>query len=568
MPLQILLDAVGRFCVEARPCPIIEFFNGSKQLLVPLFQRPYEWGPKEWDVLWCDLLEQYEQRGEDLVASHFTGAIVTAPAKSVPVGVSKYLVIDGQQRLTTIAIIICALRSLIETNTPKHRKLTSFLVNEYDEGLDYYKLLPTQLDRDAFKELVSENYSTKSRFLDAFEFYRKRLSGEDSDGTPIDVEKLFEVIQSRLTVVAIHLGDADDPYLIFESLNAKGAPLTQADLIRNYLLLRLPGSNQQKVYEEAWLPMQSLLTGEHLTEFMRQYLMLSGEEVAKSAIYSVLKNRLANSDEHLVANELRAMQRMSLLYAHIVGLTLASDPKIAMALSRLRRWEVATANTFILRVLKINEDDGMAAEEVINILGCIESFVVRRAVCNVPTNQLKRVFLSLVKEMPEIEVLDWLLTTLSVGTSGRRWPKDEEFADALGQYRAYANPIDRCKFVLEALELGYGHKEPASFDAASIEHIMPQTLSAEWKADLGDEWNAIYEKWLDRLSNLTLTGYNSELSNSPFTKKRQLMASSNFELNKWIAAQEHWTEQQLQNRSVVLFKQAKTAWPRPETPIN
>jgi uncharacterized protein with ParB-like and HNH nuclease domain len=554
--------------VEARPCPIIEFFNGSKQLLVPLFQRPYEWGPKEWEVLWSDLLEQYEQRGEDLLASHFTGAIVTAPAKSVPVGVSKYLVIDGQQRLTTIAIIICALRSLIETNTSKHRKLTSFLVNEYDEGLDYYKLLPTQLDRDAFKELVSQNYSTKSRFLDAFEFYRKRLSGEDSDGTPIDAEKLFEVIQSRLTVVAIHLGDTDDPYLIFESLNAKGAPLTQADLIRNYLLLRLPSGNQQQVYEEAWLPMQSLLTGEHLTEFMRQYLMLSGEEVAKSAIYSVLKNRLANSDEHLVANELRAMQGMSLLYAQIVGLTWASDSKISAALSRLRRWEVATANTFILRVLKTNEDDGIAAEEVVNILGCIESFVVRRAVCSVPTNQLKRVFLSLAKEMPETEVLDWLLTTLSGGASGRRWPKDEEFADSLGQYRAYANPIDRCKFVLETLELGYGHKEPASFDAASIEHIMPQTLSAEWKADLGDEWDAVYEKWLDRLSNLTLTGYNSELSNSPFAKKRQLMASSNFELNKWIAAQERWTEQELQNRSVVLFKRAKMAWPRPETLIN
>jgi uncharacterized protein with ParB-like and HNH nuclease domain len=137
--------------MEARPCPIIEFFNGSKQLLVPLFQRPYEWGPREWEVLWADLLEQYERRNEDIVASHFTGAIVTAPARSVPVGVSKYLVIDGQQRLTTISILICALRSLTDPISQKYRKLTSFLVNEYDEGLDYFKLLPTQWTGPLFK---------------------------------------------------------------------------------------------------------------------------------------------------------------------------------------------------------------------------------------------------------------------------------------------------------------------------------------------------------------------------------------------------------------------------------
>ncbi|MEH2568044.1 uncharacterized protein with ParB-like and HNH nuclease domain [Bradyrhizobium sp. AZCC 2289] len=371
-------------------------------------------------------------------------------------------------------------------------------MNEYDEGLDYFKLLPTQLDKSAFQDLIEQRLTLKTRFSEAFDFFRKQLAGEDSDGIVIDFDGLFEVVQSRLTVVAIHLGDTDDPYLIFESLNAKGAPLTQADLIRNYLLLRIPSNNQLQVYEEAWLPMQSLL-GDHLTEFMRQYLMQSGEEVSKSAIYSVLKKRLQDSDEDDVAEELRTMQRMSLLYAQIVGLTSAPNDLVASMLSRLRRWEVSTANTFILSLLALNAGHNISSVDVLSCLKCLESFVVRRAVCGVPTNQLKRIFISIIKEIPTTDVPTWLVTTLSAGSSGRRWPKDEEFSESLQRYRAYANPLDRCKFVLETIELGYGHKERTTFESATIEHVMPQTLSEKWKLDVGPDVELVHEKWIDRL---------------------------------------------------------------------
>ena len=342
--------------MEARPCQILEFFNGTKQLLVPLFQRPYEWGPKEWEALWADLLEQYECTKEESVASHFTGAIVTAPARSVPVGVSKYLVIDGQQHLTTIAILICAMRSFLDVDTPKYRKLTELLVNEDDDGLDYFKLLPTQPDRAAFQELIHQHPIPGTCFAQALEFFRKKLAGTTSDDEPIDLDRLADAVQSRLTVVAIHLGDTDDPYLIFESLNAKGAPLTQADLIRNYLLLRLHSNAQQKSYEEAWLPMQTLLTGEHLTEFMRQILDANrrrGGEVG----YTVLKKRLTSVPDAAIANELRRMQRASVLYAVVVGLRNPSEASIGNGLARLRRWEVATANPFILKLLEAHSQE-------------------------------------------------------------------------------------------------------------------------------------------------------------------------------------------------------------------
>lgn len=551
--------------MEASPGQITKFFDGAKQMLVPLFQRPYEWGPKEWETLWTDLMEQYERPPEDTsAATHFTGAIVTAPARSVPVGVSKFLVIDGQQRLTTVAILICAIRSMREVDTPKFKKLTSLLVNEHDEGLDYYKLLPTQPDRPAFQALVKQAPLPGTRFTQALEFFRKRLSGTDSEDKPIDLDHMTTVLQGRLTVVMINLGEADDPYLIFESLNAKGAPLTQADLIRNYLLLRFPqGAPQQAAYDNAWLPMQELL-GDHLTEFMRQYLMMAGDEVAKSSIYAVLKQRLMNLRSHdEVSAELDRLAKTAVLYAQIVGLRRNADAGIQDRLDRIRRWEMATSSPLVLRLLEEHALGDVSAENVRECLAILESYAVRRAVCAVPTNQLKRVFLALVKDLPKGEAADWLRDTLGGWSAGRRWPKDEEFKDGLLRYRAYGNPVDRCKFILEALEEDHGHKERAAFSNATIEHIMPQSLTAEWEAELGPTASQVHERWLDVLGNLTLTAYNAELSNSPFAKKKTILAESHFEMNKTVIAQERWTEKEIAARTADLFDRAKTIWARP-----
>lgn len=550
--------------MEARPSKITEFFDGTKQMMVPLFQRSYEWTAKDWETLWTDLLEQYERSEEDTVATHFTGAIVTAPARSVPVGVSKFLVIDGQQRLTTVAVLICAMRTFLDPESKEYKRLTKLLINEHYDELDYFKLLPTQPDRPAFQALVAAKPQSGTRFTEALEFFKNKIAGTDSDGEKLDLDRLTNAIQNRLTVVAIHLGDADDPYLIFESLNAKGAPLTQADLIRNYLLLRLHSNAQQESYEEAWLPMQALLPGEHLTEFMRQFLMMTGEEVAKSAIYSVLKRRLLSVSDASIASELQRMQQASRLYAEIVGLKKPVDENIATGLGRLRRWDIATANPFVLKLVEAKSNGAVSAADVAKCLATVESFAVRRTVCGVPTNQLKRIFLSVAKEMPNADIPAWLTKTLATGTSGRRWPKDEEFKESLLRYRAYAPPIDRCKFLLETLEEHHGHKEPAIFESATIEHVMPQTLNAEWRTMLGAGANDIYEKWLDLLGNLTLTGYNSELSNDPFPKKKARLSESHFEMNKWIAARDQWTDTELRERTELVFMKAKAIWPRPE----
>ena len=188
--------------MDARKCYISDFLNGSKQILVPLFQRPYEWKFPNWEVLWNDLLEQYEKQDNELSVQHFTGAIVTAPTRSVPIGVSKSLVIDGQQRLTTIIIIICAIRSLISKETLQYKRLTSLLINEYEEQLDYYKLLPTQPDREAFQALINYQHNDlkykSSLFSEAYDYFIEKLKGKDSDNNDIDLEKMVEALKSRV----------------------------------------------------------------------------------------------------------------------------------------------------------------------------------------------------------------------------------------------------------------------------------------------------------------------------------------------------------------------------------
>jgi uncharacterized protein with ParB-like and HNH nuclease domain len=261
--------------MEATPTQIINYFSGFKQNVVPLFQRPYTWSERQWRTLWEDIVAFYGRGGIDSKSTHFMGAVVTMPARSVPVGVSKFLVIDGQQRLTTIATLLCAIRDDLNTadQVPKRRIQNHYLTNDGYEGLDFFKLLPTQGDRAAYSPLVQNSTAElpDSQFKKSYDFYRRRLKDRDDDGNPLDAKRILEIVETRLMVVMINLGDNDDPYLIFESLNFKGSPLEQADLVRNYFLMRFPVTDQPGVYDGLWLPMQTRL-GPSLTEFMRHFL--------------------------------------------------------------------------------------------------------------------------------------------------------------------------------------------------------------------------------------------------------------------------------------------------------
>ncbi len=272
---------------ETKFQPIIE---GTKQYVVPLFQRPYSWEQKHWQVLWDDLVWLCENAEPK---SHFIGSIVTMPTTSVPEGVPKYLLIDGQQRLTTIFILLTLLRDKAKSgglDELAQEIEQTMIVNPFKKGLDYFKLLPTQVDREEFKMILDKGEPRTGGISNCYSFFDRQLKKGQ-----VELAALSKVIITRLSVVSIVLDPDDNPHLVFESLNAKGHPLTQADLIRNYFFMRIHASDQESVYREFWLPMQEAL-GENSTEFIRHFLMKNGSIVKQGDVYFTLKDRVGQDD--------------------------------------------------------------------------------------------------------------------------------------------------------------------------------------------------------------------------------------------------------------------------------
>lgn len=551
--------------MDANPARLIEFFGNFKQSVIPLFQRPYEWKQREWDIFWKDVLEQYEAEDE---TSHFMGAIVTMPAKTVPVGVSKYLVIDGQQRLTTVAILMCAIRDSLpdDAKQARNRIQNHYLTNDGYENWEYLKLLPTQLDREAFRALILCTTSVAdSNVTAAYKHFRNRLIGRDGNDEPIDATRVLEMIERRLMVVSINLGDADDPYLIFESLNFKGSPLTQADLVRNYYLMRFQVSDQQRVYDELWLPMQKRM-GEALTDFMLRYMMMTTAEVVrKGDIYAQLKRRLQSESPQEVEASLRSMSLFSEYYLTFFQPEAEPDPAASRHLARLRRWEVETAHPLLLVLADRRRSGAMVIEDYRRCLAAVESYVVRRSVCSLSTNHLQKVFIDLAGRVAATAVAEWLIGALIDATGARRWPTDEEFREQWLKHEVYTYKQDRCKLLLEALEESFEHKEPSTFLTATIEHVMPQTLTNEWRVMLGESADVDWNRLVNTIGNLTLTGYNSELSNAPFERKKEHYAESHFELNKHFADVEKWDAVAIRARAEALWEHARHIWWCPES---
>ena len=308
--------------MEAFPAKIIQYFNGEKQNLIPLFQRPYTWKQANWQTLWNDVMVQYDV-GDS--STHFMGAIVSVPARSVPVGVSKFLIIDGQQRLTTVSLLLCALRDCLDVNSAA-RVQQVYLTNNFLGPDDTPKLVPTQADREAYFDIMINRVIPKHDCLmvEAYGFFKKQLlSAKDLNGETVLPAKVLTTLEQALQVVMINLNDSDDPYLIFESLNFKGEPLNQADLVRNYVLMRFrhsisPGGEQEHVYLNYWHPLENRL-GENLPQFLRHYSMKDGDDINQGGIYAAVKamlKRMNTSQE--VEGEVKQMHRFGNLYSRIL----------------------------------------------------------------------------------------------------------------------------------------------------------------------------------------------------------------------------------------------------------
>lgn len=552
--------------MEASPAKVINYFNGEKQNLIPLFQRPYSWKKTNWQTLWDDMMVQYDL---DDTSSHFMGAIVSVPARSVPVGVSKFLIIDGQQRLTTVSLLLCALRDIVEKNT-SDRIHEVYLINRFRDPEDTLKFVPTQADRDRYRSIVLSRQvpDDKSLMVEAYNFFTRQLNdGIDNNGDKVEPKKVLATIEHSLQIVMINLGDEDDPYLIFESLNFKGEPLRQADLVRNYLLMRfrhsmVAGGEQERIYTEYWSPMEKQL-GENLTEFLRHYAMKNGDNIYQGGIYAATKMRLKgmNSTEDV---ELEALQMKDFaeIYASMLTPEREIDIKIRRRLQNIKSLDVTTSYPLLLRILDERRCGSLSSDELEECLGLVESFVVRRSVCEVPTNALNKLFLQWTRNFPSEKRAIWLRKSMSSGAGGRRFPSDLEFSEAFKIKPQYGRGATR--FILCRLEQAFEHKEQVDLASTTIEHVLPQTLTEAWINALGADAKEKHARLVGTLGNLTLTGYNSELGNLSFEKKKEKLTDTHIELTRWILKQPNWREEEIMTRADQLLSKAKELWVGPE----
>ncbi|MDB5308571.1 MAG: hypothetical protein JWO38_2773 [Gemmataceae bacterium] len=541
--------------MHANQTDIQRIFGGVQQYVIPLFQRPYSWDTKQWSTLWQDLVELCE---DEKPRNHFIGSIVTMPSKSVPEGVTKFILIDGQQRLTTLLVVLAAIRDRARTQPGKLAdKIDDLLLkNRYQDKNDVYKLLPTQLDRAAFAAIMDGKVPPKDGQIGrSFDFFEKKLRLT----LGIELDRLHTVVEKNLILVSIVLDKDDNPYLIFESLNAKGRPLTQADLIRNYFFMRIHVRDQEKMFDDHWKPMQERL-GEDLTEYIRHFLMRDGTLVKQSDIYYTLKERVEDLPDDGIGGYLEEVAAFSRYYAKLLDPAQEKSRKIADRLARLNRFEATTAYPFLLNVYHDYETKKLPEVDFVAVLDVLEAFLIRRFICNVPTHGLNRIFGALYAQGTRG---GHLLDGMKQALRDKNFPTDHEFHEQFATGRLYGGGerLGKAKLILERLELSFDHKETIDPAVLTIEHVMPQTPTDWWKQELGDDWQVTHAAWLDRVGNLTLTGYNPELSNSDFPKKRALLARSHVELSRSFAEVETWDEQAIAARGEALANRALQIWP-------
>jgi uncharacterized protein with ParB-like and HNH nuclease domain/predicted transport protein len=556
--------------MKATEAKLLEFLKKSPQFIVPIYQRTYSWGERECRQLWDDILRTGRNDG---VSAHFLGSIVYVEKGLYQVSSqSPLLVIDGQQRLTTVTLLLEALARRVGEIEPidgfSAKKLRSYYaLNPLEEGDRRYKLVLSQTDKASLMAVLDQRPMPKDfsiRLEANFEFFEQQVASVADE-----LASLCKGL-AKLVIVDISLSrDQDDPQLIFESLNSTGRELSQADLIRNYILMGLEPELQSRLYEQYWRPMELDFGQEayatHFDAFMRHYLTVKTGDIPNvREVYEAFKQfarpQVTTGIEPLVA-DIRAFA------GYYCAMALGAEPETQLkaAFQDLRELRVDVAYPLLLELYRDYAGGTLTAAELLRAVRLCESYVFRRAVCAIPTNSLNKTFATFGRALKKDRYLESVQAHFLLLPSYRRFPSDDEFRREL-QVRDLYNFRSR-SYWLRRLE-NHNRKEHVPVDEYTIEHIMPQNpnLSAQWRADLGPNWERIQQTWLHTLGNLTLTGYNSEYSDRSFTEKREMKGGfreSPLRVNDGLGTLGGWDEDAIRRRAEKLSQLAVGVWTVP-----
>jgi len=541
-----------------------------------LWQRQYTWQIADHRLLWRDILEQYRQASEGGAAArsgHFLGSVVLSPVPSAASDVASFLIVDGQQRLTTLMLILAAIRDAAAKMDGRaiERYDELYLINKFQQGEARYRLLPTQADRSSFFACVMRGAGAGGQdpIGQAYRFFRSHVELLGPDEEPLDLDLLTAVVVERLAVVDITTGQGDNAHRIFQSLNATGVNLTQADLLRNLIFMLLP-TKAGEVYDEIWRPMEHLIGFDNLEGLARVDLQRRGIDVAVDDVFRRHQDRLEaiTGGEEAVEEAVGDLALRAGHYKRIIDPGVEPDQDVRAGLRRLRRWGAQTSYPVLMAAYDLRDRGLLTVEGMREVVSYIESFLVRRQLAGIPTNALNRLFVQFVGHLPQDETFPRALRE-ELSRQRRYWPGDEQLREAIRARPFYfSGRGPQRKIILERLEQSYGHPEQIDFEMSdlTIEHILPQTLSEEWRehlSALGQDPDEVHRGLVHTLGNLTLTAFNGTLSNNPFERKRQIYSGSHLELNHALAGKDAWGREEIMARADELASRAIAIWPKP-----
>lgn len=551
---------------------IADFLDGkNRSFLIPVYQRNYDWNFKDQcQTLWDDLNYIINHDNKP----HFFGSIVSVIDQTS----GDYIIIDGQQRITTISLLMLAIarrakefRNVVIENEAE----TAKPIPDPDEVLGYcidfkkqrkLKLKLLRGDMAAYQCLIDDDRCPnleKNHIIQNYKFFYSSLG-------PDNIYKIYEAVK-RLIVVDIMLGkDDDNPQQVFESLNSKGLELSDADKIRNYILIDLPYDKQEELYKKYWEPMERNCgtSPKDTTMFIWNFLAYKTNKKANlSDIYTKFKNYKSNniSEEEILID----LYNVSETYCNVITKNYKEEPVLCSKLDNLLTNITQVVIPMFLDLFQKYEQGKISPEEVIEIIDTIESYFIRRTVCRLKPIGDNKFFLmniqinSLLTKYRNASYADMFKYLLSVEKGANRFPDDNEVLEAL-KGDIYTPNAKICKYVLSQLEQSYNPKERVDTLDLTVEHVMPQTLNKEWRIDLGEDAEYIHAKYLHSLGNLTLTGYNSEYSNKPFVLKKTIgkgFNNSPLYLNEYIKSVDVWSENQIIERGNLLSAQFLNIWP-------
>jgi len=552
---------------------LVQFMQGSdKRFVIPVYQRNYDWRTDNCKQLFDDLKKVIRSNRK----SHFFGSIVSVYN---PDGDNmEFQIIDGQQRLTTISLLLLAMYNLLKSGIVNSAQgnladkiLRTYLIDEWQEDETRIKLKPVKNDQTAFDKLFDSeaDHIKGSNVTVNYRYFYDRIQRQE-----LTMDELFEAIR-RLEIISITLNQDDNPQLIFESLNSTGVALSEGDKIRNFILMGLPSKQQNHFYEKYWNRIE-VCTGYEVSAFIRDYLSVKQQSTpALNKIYFTFKSYVEDGQI-----ETEPLLKDLLAYAQLYETLLrgkTANKHLNACIARLNRLESTVTRPFLLEILRLLQS-GLTLEDAASIFQITEAYLFRRTMCELPTNALNKIFLMLHKEIVRYDgtsdnYLEKFKFALLAKRERARFPDDTEFSEAMESRQVYQMNAKNKLYILERFENGgtaedkdiYRHLEDGTY---SIEHIMPQHLTPAWVRELGDDYQQIHTLWLHRMANLTLTAYNSKYSNSSFAEKKTMKngyLQSGIRMNQQIAQKDSWGLAELEERSQYLANQALEIWAYPAT---